>query len=182
MANTTNNKKEKTKLDRFAEKFWKAFLFTKDGRPKSGYGVYTFFLAILMGLVYAGAIIAAIALLNPVLQNVCAAWLENLIESLCSAAAGAGICALLHYLLPDKKLMFGSYLWLTAMIIAVSICMLIFLSGSGATGLFFSVFAWFVLIPVGIGLLVSALLFKKDYRPQQQPSEEPEYMKYIRRK
>ena len=178
-----SEKKENTesKWDRRAKKFWMAFLFTKDGKPKSGYGVYTFFLSLLMVFIYAAAIIGAITLLNPILGGF-AAWVENLIESLCSAVVGIAILTLLHYLFPDKNIMFGSYLWILAYLIAVTITMLIYLRGTGASLLFLEAFLWFALIPVVPGAVCSFLLFRRDYKPKTAPEEEPEYMKYIRRR
>lgn len=184
MSNNTK-KKEPTfeeKVNKFAKNFWSAFLFTKDGKAKSGYGVYTFFVSLALIFIYGGVIVTLISILNDPLSSL-SPFLQNLIESLLTAFVVGLIVMMFHYIIKDKRMMFGSHLWLILYIVASVITMYVFLRGTGAFLLFMSFLAWFVLIPVGLVSILSFYLFRRDYKPNQKElMPEPEYMKYIRRR
>ena len=59
-------KERKEKWARREKSFWKAFLFTEDGKPKSGLMVYTFCLSLVFVLLYIAAFNFSIEWLAPV--------------------------------------------------------------------------------------------------------------------
>lgn len=161
-----------------AEGFWNAFRFTENGRPKSGFGVYTFSLSIVYVLVYGACFMAAIELLTHPLRNL-PAWAGNLIIALLASGVGAAICCLPHRFFGDKRLVFGGHLWLCAYAVAVLVIMLV-LVGIEAYVDFLIPFGWFVLPPVAIGTAVSAWLYSRSRTPEAP--EEPEWKQYINRR
>lgn len=168
------------KWDERGKKFWSAFLFTKDGKPKSGYGIYTFCLAVLFLFMYGGAYVASIGVMHPVIGGL-PVLLENLIESALATAVSLAVVFILHKLLEDKRLMLGAHIWLDAIAVACVISMLIFLKGSGAYATLFNLIFWYIFIPLGCGTILSAWLCKRDYHPKQEAEAEPAWKKYIRR-
>lgn len=165
--------------DSRAERFWSAFRFTENGRPKSGFGVYTFSLSLLYAAVYFGCYEGAIRLLSGPLEPL-PAWAANLLIALPASLTGAALCCLPHRFFSDKRLVFGGHLWLCAYAAAVLVIMLILLGFTEAYGAFLTFFGWFVLPPVGIGTAASALLMRRDRAPEPPP--EPEWRKYVGRR
>ena len=174
-------RESKEKWEKRERNFWKTFLFTEDGKPKSGLVIYTFCLSFVLLAVYLLAFDLVIEGLTPVMEGWPAA-LANLLQALAASAIGLAASWVLHRLCSDKRLAFGSPLWLALYAAAVLITMVILLWGTGATGVFLVFFGWFVLIPLALGLLVTFLLYRRDYRPPHPgPGDEPEWKKYIRR-
>lgn len=167
--------KKKERQEKWAKReksFWKAFLFTEDGKPKSGLMVYTFCLSIVFVLLYIGAFNLAIQWLTPVT----ASWpvvAGNLLQSLAVGAAGALVALLLHKIFSDKRLMFGCYLWLAGYGALVCVSMVFLLGDRGAFGAFLHFFAWFILIPVALGLAVTYLLYRRDFAPPKGEEDQP---------
>lgn len=173
-------KERKEKWARREKSFWKAFLFTEDGKPKSGLMVYTFCLSIAFVLLYIGAFNLIITWLSPVT----AAWpvfAGNLVQSLAAGAVGALAALILHRLFSDKRLMLGTYLWLAGYIVLVSVSMIFLLGDREAFGAFLHFFAWFAAIPVILGLLVSYLLYRRDYVPPKREEDQP-WKKFTQRR
>lgn len=162
-----------------AERFWSAFRFTENGRPKSGFGVYTFSLSLLFAAVYFLCYEGAIRLLSAPLASL-PAWAANLLTALAASAIGAALCCLPHRFLSDKRLVFGGHLWLCAYALAVLVIMLALLGFTDAYGAFLTFFGWFVLPPVGLGTLASALLTRRNRVPAPPP--EPEWRQYVDRR
>ena len=163
------------------KKFFRTFLFTEDGKPKSSFGIYTFclsfvFLAadvLIYGLVIDG--------LHPHMQ----AWptsAANLVQSLAATALTLVLPLVIHRLCKDKRLAFGTYLWLALYAVAVVIAMAVMLRGSGATGAFLVFFGWFVAIPLAAGLAVTGLLCRRDHHPQIPQQEDQPWKKYTDRR
>lgn len=175
-------RENKEKWEKRERNFWKTFLFTEDGKPKSGLAVYTFCLSFVLLAVYLLAFNLVIEGLTPVMES----WpapLANLFQALAASAIGLAASWLLHKLGGDKRLAFGSHLWLALYAVAVLITMVIMLRGTGAIGVFLVFFGWFVLIPLTLGLLVTFLLYRRDYHPPVPGGDdEPEWKKYIRRR
>lgn len=162
--------------------FWKAFLFTKDGKPKSGLMIYTFCLSFLFIAVYILAFNYLIDWLAPVLADMNTV-VANLLQSLAVSAVGILVGALLHLLLKDKRLFFGTFVWMTVYLVAAFITLLIMLRGSGATGVFLDFYLWFMLIPVLTGLAASYALYKKDYTaPREGEEENAPWKQYTQRR
>ena len=160
--------------------FWKAFLFTEDGKPKSGLFLYTFCLSFVLLGVYLAAFFFSIEKLTGPTQNLPVFW-GNLIESLAASIVGLLLTLLLHKLLPDKRLMFGSYLWLALYAVASLITLLVILRGTGASGALFTFFGWFVAVPLALGLIVSYLLYRHDYSAPSH-EEQPAWKQYTQRR
>lgn len=173
-------KARRKKWDERGKRFWSTFLFTENGKPKSGLMVYTFSLSIVFIALY----LVAFQFIPELLAPLTASWpvtLGNLCGSLCVSLLVLLIGCLMHRLFSDKRLFFGTYLWLALYVAAAFVTMAILLRGTGAM-MEFTVFAlWFALIPLVLGLAVSFLLYKRDCRPPVQVEEEPEWKKYVRR-
>lgn len=173
-------KERKEKWARREKSFWKAFLFTEDGKPKSGFMVYTVCLSLVYVLLLIGAFNLAINWLGPVT----ASWpvfLGNLVQSLAASGAGIVVALVLHRLLSDKRLMLGTYLWLAAYALLVCVAMLFMLGDREAFGAFLHFFAWFIAVPVALGLLVTYLLYRRDYVPPKREEDQP-WKKFTQRR
>lgn len=173
-------KERKEKWAKREKSFWKAFLFTEEGKPKSGLAIYTFFLSVGMLVVYLLAFNYVIEGLTPVMSDL-PVLLSNLLQSLAASAVMLLVAFVLHRIMKDKRLMFGAYLWLALYSVASFITMLILLRGTGAQPEFLVFFGWFVLIPLALGLVMTGLLYRRDYVPED-PNQEPEWKKYIKRR
>lgn len=168
------------KWDERARSFWKTFLFTENGKPKSGFLVYTFSLSI----VFIALLLIGFNFIVDWLSPLTASWpvtLGNLFASLCVSAAVLLIGAVLHRLLSDKRLMLGTYLWLLLYLVASVITMALLLRDWETLRVFLHFVLWFAAIPVGLGLVLFTLLYRRD-RPAPAPvEEEPAWKKYVRR-
>ena len=174
-------KERKEKWAKAEKSFWKSFLMTEDGKPKSGLLIYTFCLSFLFVGLYILTFFYFIDWLTPILESF-SPVLSNLVVSAAVSAIGILAGALLHRFLRDKRLFFGTYLWLTVYLVAVLITMLLMLRGTGGTEAFLYFFLWFMVIPVLSGLLVSFLLFRKDYHPETRQAEPEPWKKYTQRR
>lgn len=171
----------KEKWDKREKKFWRAFLFTEDGKPKSGFLVYTFFLSVGFLFLHLLAFDCSIEWLTPVLASLPVFW-SNLIQSLAASGAVLLVAVVLHLLLKDKRLMFGSYLWLAFYAAAMLVTMLVILRGTGAWREFLEFFGWFAAIPVALGLLVTGLLYRRDHVPVSNPTELEPWKRFTQRR
>lgn len=173
-----NERKEK--WAKREKSFWKAFLFTEDGKPKSGLMVYTFCLSLVYVLLYIAAFNCSIEWLSPIT----ASWpvlAGNLLQSLAAGAALALLSLVLHRLFADKRLLFGCHLWLAVYALLVCVSMLFLLGDRDAFGAFLHFFFWFILIPVSMGLTVTFLLYRRDYTPPRREEEQP-WKKFTQRR
>ena len=178
------DRKKKEKKEKWAKrekKFWKAFLFTEDGKPKSGLLIYTFCMSFLFLAVYIVAFNYLIEWLTPVLAGLPTA-VSNLLQSLTVSLVGILIGWLLHMVIKDKRVIFGTFLWLTFYLILVLVSLLIMLRGTGTIGLFLNFYLWFMVIPVLTGLAASFGMYKKDYVPPKQQTEQAPWKQYTQRR
>lgn len=174
-------KQRREKWAKREKSFWKAFLFTKDGKPKSGLLIYTFCLSFLFIGLFILTFFFFIDWLTPLTESL-PPVLSNLAVSAAVSLVGILVGALLHGILQDKRLFFGTYLWLTVYLAAVLVTMLLMLRGTGGTEAFLYFFLWFMVIPVLSGLPVSYLLFRKDFKPAAQREEPEPWKKYTQRR
>ncbi len=163
------------------QSFWRTFLFTENGKPKSGLMVYTFCLSFVFLGIYIGGFFWVIEALTAPLSGLPPAA-GNLIQSLLVGAAGAGISALLHLVLPDKRLAFGTHLWLALYIVASGITLCFMLGDWEVIQAMLTFALWFAVIPVALGTAVTYLLYRRDYRPPLVEEEKPEWKKYTDRR
>ena len=177
--NRQQSEREKKWKER-GDQFWRVFLFTKDGRPKSGFMIYTFSLSIAFLALYMVAFLGVLELLAPWLSEK-TGILVNLIPSVIVLLIGLLVSVLLHHLLKDKRLMLGTYGWLALYLAAGAVTMAVYLHDAEAYGLFLGAFFWFALLPVIPALICHWFLCRRDYRPQIQAEPEPDWKKYIRR-
>lgn len=178
--NPIQDKEWNEKVTKAADSFWSAFRMTENGKPKSGLLVYTFCLSFVMLAVYGVAFFVVIEGLHNLTAGMPVFW-GNLIQSLAAAIVGLLVSMLLHFVLPDKRLMFGTYLWLALYAVACLITLLIYLQGTGAVGALLTFYGWFVVIPLVLGLVVTHYLFRRDYVPPK-PDDEPAWKKSIQRR
>lgn len=174
-------KERKEKWAKLEKGFWKSFLMTEDGKPKSGLLIYTFCLSIVFLGLYIIAFWFAIEELTQPLSAL-PPVLGNLIQSLTVGAVGAGLSALLHILLPNKRLAFGTHLWLAVYVIASIITLAILLEDWDTIAVMLVFAFWFAVIPLAIGLTVTYLLYRKDYNPPVQPVQKPAWKQYTERR
>ncbi len=163
------------------KKFWRTFLFTEDGKPKSGFGIYTFCLSFVFLALY----VLGFHLVTEYLTEPMAGWpvkLANLCQAMLAGLFGVALAWVIHRICSDKRLALGGHLWLAVYAVAVLIYMLFALRGTGATGVFLTFYGWFVVIPLCLGLLASYFMYRRDYRPPVQREEEPAWRKYTRRR
>ena len=165
-----------------AERFWSAFRFTENGKPKSSLIVYTFSLSLVYAAVYFLFYEEAIRLLTGLTASL-SAWAGNAFIALTASAAGAAVCCLPHRFFRDKRLVLGGHLWLCLYALAVLVTMLILLGFTEAFASFLTFFAWFLLPPTALGTVLAVLLFshnKENAIPVKEP--EPEWKKYTERR
>ena len=173
-------KERKEKWAKREKSFWKAFLFTEDGKPKSGLMVYTFCLSIVFVLLYIGAFNLIINWLSPVTAE-WPVFAGNLVQSLAAGVVGVLVTLILHRIFSEKRLMLGTYLWLAGYILLVSVSMIFMLGDWEAFVAFLHFFAWFAAIPVALGLIVSYFLYRRDYVPPKREEDQP-WKKFIQRR
>ncbi len=173
-------KERKEKWAKREKNFWKAFLFTEDGKPKSGLMVYTFCLSIVFVLLYIGAFNLIINWLSPVTAE-WPVFAGNLVQSLAAGVVGVLVTLILHRIFSEKRLMLGTYLWLAGYILLVSVSMIFMLGDWEAFVAFLHFFAWFAAIPVALGLIVSYFLYRRDYVPPKREEDQP-WKKFTQRR
>ena len=169
------------KRDERSKRFWSTFLFTENGKPKSGFLVYTFCLSIVFIALYLAAFQYLVDLLAPLTASWPVVW-GNLFGSLCVSAAVLLVGVLLHRLFSDKRLMFGTHLWLLLYLVASVVYMAFYLRGTDTMREFMLFALWFAGIPVALGTILFWLLCRRDHRPKLPAPEEPEWKKYVRRR
>lgn len=175
------NKTRKEKWTKFERGFWRSFLLTEDGKPKSGLLIYTFCLS----FVFLGIYIAAFWLVIEELTQPLSAMppvLGNLIQSILVGIAASALSTVMHMLLPDKRLAFGTHLWLAAYVVACVVTLAVMLGDWSLIGTMLVFALWFAVIPVAMGLGVTYILFQRDYVPPRQVEEKPEWTKYTQRR
>ena len=173
-------KERKEKWAKREKSFWKAFLFTEDGKPKSGLMVYTFCLSIVFVLLYIGAFNLIINWLSPLTAE-WPVFAGNLVQSLAAGVVGVLAALILHRIFSEKRLMLGTYLWLAGYILLVSVSMIFMLGDWEAFVAFLHFFAWFAAIPVALGLIVSYFLYRRDYVPPKREEDQP-WKKFTQRR
>ena len=175
------SKARKEKLQKLEKSFWRSFLLTEDGKPKSGLLIYTFCLSFVFLGIYILAFWMVIEELSDPLASL-PPVLGNLIQSVLVGVAASALSGLMHILLPDKRLAFGTHLWLALYVVASVITLAILLKEAGLIGAMLMFALWFAVIPLAMGLTVTYLLYRRDYVPPRQVEEKPEWTKYTQRR
>lgn len=173
-------RERKEKWKKREQSFWKTFLLTEEGKPKSGLLIYTFCLSFVFLGIYIGAFYLTIGALAKPLAAL-PPMLGNLIQSLTAGALGAGAGVLLHQLLSDKRLALGTHLWLVLYIVASGVTLCLMLREREAIWAMLTFALWFAIIPVGMGTLAAFLLYRRDHRLSRR-EETPEWKKYTDRR
>ena len=174
------SKARKEKLQKLEKSFWRSFLLTEDGKPKSGLLIYTFCLSFVFLGIYILAFWMVIEELSDPLASL-PPVLGNLIQSVLVGVAASALSGLMHILLPDKRLAFGTHLWLALYVVASVITLAILLKEAELIGAILMFALWFAVIPLAMGLTVTYLLYRRDYVPPRQVEEKPEWTKYTQR-
>lgn len=145
------------------DRFWGAFLFTKDGKVKSTLLLYSFCLCVVFAAVYAASYVIFVNLLHPLLEGASVATI-NFVEAAVPTLVGTAVCSL-SWLLPEKRMMLASYLWLAVLAIACLVAMMIILGGDAqAQMLFLQFFGLFVPAPILLGGGLSLWLYRRYQR------------------
>ncbi len=172
MANPIRQKEIDERVGKFADKFWGAFQMTENGRVKSTILLYSFCLCWVLLALYGGCF----ALLNPWLD----AWLQgagaptlliSLAEALVPAAVGTAVASLAWLLPGDKRLLPAGYIWLTLLILACLIALVIMM-GWKDMGLILQFFGMFTLAPLVLGLGSSLLVYYRIWK-KRPPAGDP---------
>lgn len=177
------DRKRRERKEKWAKReksFWKAFLFTEDGKPKSGLMVYTFCLSLVFVPLYIAAFNLSINWLGPVTES-WPVFAGNTLQSVAASGIGLAAALLLHRIFPDKRLMFGCHLWLALYAALVCVSMAFMLGDWEAYAAFLHFFAWFILIPVALGLLATYLLYRRDDTPPPRDGDQP-WKKFTQRR
>ena len=152
------------KISRAADSFWSAFQMMENGRVKSTLMLYSFCLCWVFAAVYGGAIALLIGPLHT-LMNGAPVFLENLVTALVPAVLGTAVCGLTWLLPGDKRKLPAAYLWLTLLMLACLIALLVLMGGErGAQILALQFFGMFVLVPLILGDGMSILLFYRYWK------------------
>ena len=175
------SKARKEKLQKLEKSFWRSFLLTEEGKPKSGLLIYTFCLSFVFFGIYILAFWMVIEELSDPLASL-PPVLGNLIQSVLVGVAASALSGLMHILLPDKRLAFGTHLWLALYVVASVITLAILLKEAELIGAMLMFALWFAVIPLAMGLTVTYLLYRRDYVPPRQVEEKPEWTKYTQRR
>ena len=159
MANPIRQKEIDERVGKFADSFWGAFRMTENGRVKSTLLLYSFCLCWVLLALYGGCY----ALFNPWLDGLfqgsgLPVWLISLTETLVPSAVGTAAASLAWLLPGDKRLLPAAYLWLTLLLLA-SLIALIVMMGWESVGLILQFFGMFVLAPLTLGLGASLLAY-----------------------
>ncbi len=172
----------KEKFEKRSNSFWKAFMFTKDGKPKSSFLVYSVFLSFGILFLYVLSFAYVLELIKPIISSM-STNLQNFSGSMICSIVVLFPVILIHNLLKDKRMMFAAYLWLTLYVAACVIALLVIMRSDTEACVTFMKFAlWFLFIPLFTGLPLSYALFRRDYvPPRQNVEDEPDWKKYIRR-
>ena len=152
------------KISRAADSFWSAFQMMENGRVKSTLMLYSFCLCWVFAAVHGAAIALLIGPLHMLMAG-SPVFLENLVTALVPAVLGTAVCCLTWLLPGDKRKLPAAYLWLTLLMLACLIALLILLKGEqGAQILALQFFGMFVLVPLIMGDGMSILLFYRYWK------------------
>ena len=152
------------RIGRAADSFWSAFQMMENGRVKSTLMLYSFCLCWVFAAVYGAAIALLIGPLHMLMAG-SPVFLENLVTALVPAVLGTAVCCLTWLLPGDKRKLPAAYLWLTLLMLACLIALLILLKGEqGAQILALQFFGVFVLVPLVLGDGMSILLFYRYWK------------------
>ena len=152
------------RIGRAADSFWSAFQMMENGRVKSTLMLYSFCLCWVCAAVYGAAIALLIGPLHMLMAG-SPVFLENLVTALVPAVLGTAVCCLTWLLPGDKRKLPAAYLWLTLLMLACLIALLILLKGEqGAQILALQFFGMFVLVPLIMGDGMSILLFYRYWK------------------
>ena len=173
MANPIRQKEIDERIGKFADSFWGAFQMTENGKVKSTLLLYSFCLSWVLLALYGGCFALFSPLLDSALQGL-PVGLINVVEALVPAVAGTAV-AFLAWLLPgDKRLLPAGYLWLTLLMLACLIALIIMM-GLESAGLILQFVGMFVLAPLALGLSASLLAYYQYWkkRPAAGDPERP---------
>lgn len=170
MANPIRQKEIDERIGRAADSFWGAFQMTENGRVKSTLLLYSFCLCWVLLLLYGGCFALLSGPLDAALAGLPVA-LVNAVEALAPAAAGTAAASLAWLLPGDKRLLPAAYTWLTLLMLACLIA-LILMMGWESAGLILQFFGMFVLSPLALGLGASFLMYYR-YQKKRPPAGDP---------
>ncbi|HWQ59007.1 MAG TPA: hypothetical protein VN540_08270 [Clostridia bacterium] len=148
------------KLDRF----WAALFLTPEGKPKSATLLYSFCLSILYLAIYGISYFFLIDVLERLLsaQSV---TVRNIFESVVPGLAGTVVCCSLWFVIRNRRIVPGAYVWLALYAVASLVAMVLMSSGED-----FRIFLYFYLMLVPAGLVSGAaftlLMFLKTLRTE----------------
>lgn len=171
MPNPIRQKEIDERIGKAADSFWGAFQMTENGKVKSTLLLYSFCLCWVFLLVYCGCMSLFSRPLDALLAGRLPVALVNVIEVLAVAVPGTAVCCLTWLLPGDKRLLPAAYAWLTLLMLA-SLVTLMILMGLESAGLILQFFGLFVLGPLLVGDGAAALLYYQ-YWKKRPPVVDP---------
>lgn len=168
MANPIRQKEIDERIGKFADSFWGAFQMTENGKVKSTLLLYSFCLCWVLLALYGGCFALFSPLLDDLLQGL-PVGLINVVEALVPAVVGTAVASLAWLLPGDKLLLPASYIWLTLLMLACLVALIIMM-GLESAGLILQFFGMFVLAPLALGLGASLLAYYQ-YWKKRPPAE-----------
>ena len=170
MANPIRQKEIDERIGQAAKSFWGAFQMTENGKVKSTLLLYSFCLCWLFIVVYCGCFALFTRPLDCLLSGL-PVMAVNFVEALVPAIAGTAVCSLAWLLPGDKRLLPSAYIWLTLLMLACLIALIV-LMGLESAGLILQFFGMFVLAPLVLGVGSSLLLYYR-YWKKRPPVTDP---------
>ena len=144
-----------------ADKFWSAFMLTKDGKVKSTLLLNSFCMCVVLIAVYAGCFVLLASPMETLTQAA-PVWAKNLVGTLVPSALGSVICLLTFPLFKERRTIPCAYLWLLVLTLACLVTMVILLWGEQtAMVLMLQFFLLFFAAPILIGGTGSLLLYRR---------------------
>lgn len=145
-----------------ADRFWRAFLMTENGKVKSTLLLNSFCMSVVFFAIYVATFGFLVDPIHSLVSGL-PVIVINLIEALVPALAGTAVCSLTWLIFKEKRMMLATYLWLTLLAVACFITLLVLLRGDGQSQkLFLQFFALFVPAPILLGGGVSIYLYQND--------------------
>lgn len=162
--------KERSKLQRKIDSFSRALFLDENGKPKSATFLYSFLLALLYAAIDAAAYLL---LLDPLEHAFSGAsvTVRNAAEYLVPAIAAAIPCVALFFAFRKKRqLVPCAYLWMTAMLLAMMLFMLLLVDWSdGWTD--YRLFLRLLALPAALSILSGGvpafLLYRRELKKQK---------------
>ena len=154
-----------------ADRFWEAFLITKNGKVKSSLLMNSFCLCLLFMAVYGLCFWVLVDPLHALLAGL-PTGLENLFSALVPTLLGTGVCCLCWPLCKEKRTFTAAFFWMLLWALAILLTMVVLMWGeTGTMTLFLRFYLLLVPAPVLAGNAAAILLYRRHWARQRARRE-----------